>query len=322
MIPNPVFNGGRTKTIAEWGHDAHRRVRADPYRRGRSHRAPRRARGVERRGRRVPGRAPSQHAEDPMIPLCSSMWPSPPPAFDPATPAQPLRRRRDVHPGRHHEAVEFRGALPGPERDAVRPPARSTRRRSGRTRLLLARGSPRRSGRRRPDSGCSCCTWAPRTSVAHGTPIVFVPGAGDNASRGFITLATHEDDREAAGVRDHLRAPARRRVRARRADRRRDRGDQAADRRRAGRRGRAQQGRHRGHDLHVQPRRHRLGPTTPLRRRRDPLPRRRAQAGAHRHAARRHRHRLPLAGRELRGARPRIPRWRRCRGAPTARWGR
>ena len=31
-------------------------------------------------------------------------------------------------------------------------------------------------------------------SVAQGTPILFVPGAGDNASRGFITLATKMDN--------------------------------------------------------------------------------------------------------------------------------
>lgn len=33
----------------------------------------------------------------------------------------------------------------------------------------------------------------PSASVAGGTPILFVPGAGDNASRGFITMAWHED---------------------------------------------------------------------------------------------------------------------------------
>jgi triacylglycerol lipase len=33
----------------------------------------------------------------------------------------------------------------------------------------------------------------PSDPVAHGTPILFVPGAGDNGSRGFITLATHMD---------------------------------------------------------------------------------------------------------------------------------
>ena len=34
----------------------------------------------------------------------------------------------------------------------------------------------------------------PRETIATGTPILFVPGAGDNASRGFITMATHMDE--------------------------------------------------------------------------------------------------------------------------------
>lgn len=33
-----------------------------------------------------------------------------------------------------------------------------------------------------------------RESLGSGTPILFVPGAGDNGSRGFITLATHMDE--------------------------------------------------------------------------------------------------------------------------------
>lgn len=33
----------------------------------------------------------------------------------------------------------------------------------------------------------------PDVALATGTPILFVPGAGDNASRGFITMATHMD---------------------------------------------------------------------------------------------------------------------------------
>ncbi len=33
----------------------------------------------------------------------------------------------------------------------------------------------------------------PSAAVASGTPILFVPGAGDNGSRGFITMAWHED---------------------------------------------------------------------------------------------------------------------------------
>lgn len=34
---------------------------------------------------------------------------------------------------------------------------------------------------------------APNVGLARGTPILFVPGAGDNASRGFITMAWHMD---------------------------------------------------------------------------------------------------------------------------------
>ena len=33
----------------------------------------------------------------------------------------------------------------------------------------------------------------PSSAIARGTPILFVPGAGDNASRGFITMATRMD---------------------------------------------------------------------------------------------------------------------------------
>lgn len=37
---------------------------------------------------------------------------------------------------------------------------------------------------------------APGLWAAHGTPILFVPGAGDNGSRGFITMATRFDIRQ------------------------------------------------------------------------------------------------------------------------------
>ncbi len=44
-----------------------------------------------------------------------------------------------------------------------------------------------------PDSGSFLLHVGPSIGLATGTPIVFVPGAGDNASRGFITLAAHMD---------------------------------------------------------------------------------------------------------------------------------
>ena len=33
----------------------------------------------------------------------------------------------------------------------------------------------------------------PSSAIASGTPILFVPGAADNGSRGFITMAWHQD---------------------------------------------------------------------------------------------------------------------------------
>jgi hypothetical protein len=48
-------------------------------------------------------------------------------------------------------------------------------------------------GTAQPRTGAFLLHAGPSEAVAHGTPILFVPGAGDNASRGFISLATHED---------------------------------------------------------------------------------------------------------------------------------
>ncbi len=48
-------------------------------------------------------------------------------------------------------------------------------------------------GSSKPETGSFLLHTGPSELVAHGTPILFVPGAGDNASRGFITMAIHED---------------------------------------------------------------------------------------------------------------------------------
>lgn len=45
----------------------------------------------------------------------------------------------------------------------------------------------------RPSTSTFLLHAGPSEEVAHGTPILYVPGAGDNASRGFIGMATHED---------------------------------------------------------------------------------------------------------------------------------
>jgi pimeloyl-ACP methyl ester carboxylesterase len=45
-----------------------------------------------------------------------------------------------------------------------------------------------------PHSALALLHMGPRETIATGTPILFVPGAGDNASRGFITMATHMDE--------------------------------------------------------------------------------------------------------------------------------
>ena len=44
-----------------------------------------------------------------------------------------------------------------------------------------------------PDAGTFLLHVGPDIAVATGTPILFIPGAGDNASRGFITMASHFD---------------------------------------------------------------------------------------------------------------------------------
>ena len=44
-----------------------------------------------------------------------------------------------------------------------------------------------------PDSGTFLLHVGPDIAGATGTPILFIPGAGDNASRGFITMASHFD---------------------------------------------------------------------------------------------------------------------------------
>jgi len=44
-----------------------------------------------------------------------------------------------------------------------------------------------------PQSGTFLLHEGPNASVAVGTPILMVPGAGDNASRGFVTMATRFD---------------------------------------------------------------------------------------------------------------------------------
>lgn len=44
-----------------------------------------------------------------------------------------------------------------------------------------------------PASWLALLHIGPSDAAAHGTPILFVPGAGDNGSRGFITMATHMD---------------------------------------------------------------------------------------------------------------------------------
>lgn len=48
-------------------------------------------------------------------------------------------------------------------------------------------------GTSEPDSGTFLLHVGPDIALATGTPILFVPGAGDNASRGFITMASHFD---------------------------------------------------------------------------------------------------------------------------------
>ena len=48
-------------------------------------------------------------------------------------------------------------------------------------------------GTARPRTSAFLLHAGPSEQVAHGTPILFVCGAGDNASRGFVVMATHED---------------------------------------------------------------------------------------------------------------------------------
>lgn len=48
-------------------------------------------------------------------------------------------------------------------------------------------------GTTEPDTSSFLLHVAPNVGVSRGTPILFVPGAGDNASRGFITMAWHMD---------------------------------------------------------------------------------------------------------------------------------
>ena len=45
-----------------------------------------------------------------------------------------------------------------------------------------------------PASGYALLHVGIHADTASGTPILFVPGAGDNASRGFIAMATHMDE--------------------------------------------------------------------------------------------------------------------------------
>jgi hypothetical protein len=46
-----------------------------------------------------------------------------------------------------------------------------------------------------PSSDLALLHVGPRFPAVAGTPILFVPGAGDNASRGFVTMATRMDNR-------------------------------------------------------------------------------------------------------------------------------
>ncbi len=48
-------------------------------------------------------------------------------------------------------------------------------------------------GGSRPHSSSFLLHVGPSAAIAQGTPILFVPGAADNGSRGFITMAWHED---------------------------------------------------------------------------------------------------------------------------------
>lgn len=48
-------------------------------------------------------------------------------------------------------------------------------------------------GSNRPHTSSFLLHVGPSAPIAGGTPILFVPGAGDNGSRGFITMAWHED---------------------------------------------------------------------------------------------------------------------------------
>ncbi len=48
-------------------------------------------------------------------------------------------------------------------------------------------------GSQKPDTGTFLLHVGPDIALATGTPILFVPGAGDNASRGMITIASHFD---------------------------------------------------------------------------------------------------------------------------------
>ena len=48
-------------------------------------------------------------------------------------------------------------------------------------------------GTEEPKSDLFLLHMAPHEATGWGTPILFVPGAGDNASRGFVTMATHMD---------------------------------------------------------------------------------------------------------------------------------
>ena len=49
-------------------------------------------------------------------------------------------------------------------------------------------------GTTEPSSGVALLHMGVHEATASGTPVLFVPGAGDNASRGFIAMATHMDE--------------------------------------------------------------------------------------------------------------------------------
>ena len=50
-------------------------------------------------------------------------------------------------------------------------------------------------GTAQPGTHLALLHFGPRFPAVAGTPILFVPGAGDNASRGFVTMATRMDNR-------------------------------------------------------------------------------------------------------------------------------